>query len=119
MTLSLTMPSAFVSCMPFMSVLLVIPAITILPKFPYRTTEGLTLTSKLSANWTIAKTISPELNIFPDLVFLIVPEFFHFLLLYLVKEPVILISLFKFLEYFNHFLNKGAISLSWILSYIL
>src|SRR3989338_9649505 len=101
--------------MPSISKLLVTPATTMLPYSSKRTTAGLCLISKVSVNWIWAKTTSPNLSIFPCLVFLIIPELFHFMLLYFVQELVILVAFFGFNENFAHFLQKLVIGLPWIL----
>src|SRR3989338_9272086 len=103
MTLSLTAPSASDSLIPFIRVLLVTPATTILPSSSNSTTAGRSLTSKESANWTCAKTTSPGLSMLPRRVFLVVPEFLHLGLLDAMQELVVLVVLLGVPEQFRHF----------------
>ena len=71
--LSLIAPSFLVIGIPFMSVLLVIPATTMLSDSSNKITAGLVLISKVSVNCNLARTTSQGLSTLPCLVFFIIP----------------------------------------------
>src|SRR3989338_2013305 len=102
MTLSFIAPSFFSKDTPLIFVLLVIPATMTLPNSSNRTRAGRFLTSKVSVNWTLARTTSPGLSTVPRLVFCVVPQLPHLCLLDLVQEFVILVAFFSGLEDFEH-----------------
>src|SRR3989304_4694628 len=111
MMLSFSAPSFFERGTPFISVLLVTPATTMFPCSSNKTIAGLVLTSKVSTNCILARTTSPNLCIFPGLIFLVVPQLLHFRLLDLVKKLVVLVPFARSQEEKHYLFHKLVVCL--------